>query len=109
MALRSPGLVACNAVVFTDPRVSWFVSADHVFADAALSDVEAKFEQFAVDAGCTPTPKGILPAHLADEISDLARNDGSSRLAVAHLPDPEEAKAGSMPSHDRFWLDDGLR
>jgi hypothetical protein len=31
-----------------------------------------------VDAGCTPT--GILPAHLADQISDLAQNDGSSGL-----------------------------
>ena len=50
-----------------------FVLADHVFADAALSDVDAKFEQFAMDAGCTP--KGILPAHLADQVSDLAGNN----------------------------------
>jgi hypothetical protein len=31
---------------------------------AALPDVDAQFEKFAVDAGCTPT--GILPAHLAN-------------------------------------------
>ena len=42
----------------------------HVFADAALADVDAEFEQFAVDARRTPTR--ILPAHLADQISDLA-------------------------------------
>ena len=50
----------------------------HVFADAALADVDTEFQQFAVDAGCTPT--GILPAHLADQISDFARNDGSSEF-----------------------------
>ena len=79
--------------------------AHHVFADTDLSDVDAEFEQFAADAGCTPS--GVLPAHLADQISDLARNDRSSRLAVPHLPGPEQAKAGMMPGKDRFWLDDG--
>src|ERR1700674_1663433 len=58
-----------------------------------------------VDARSTPT--GILPAHLADQISDLERNDGSSGLAVPHLPGPEQTKAGTMPGYDRFWLDDG--
>ena len=80
------------------------VAAQHVFADAALSDVDPEFEQFSMDPGCTP--KGILPAHLADEISDLARNDGSSGWAAPHLPGPEQTKAGAMPSHDRLWLDD---
>ena len=51
----------------------------------------------------------ILPAHLADEISDLARNDRSSRLAAPHLPSPEQSKAGTMPGQDRFWFDDGQR
>src|SRR5215475_3452695 len=50
------------------PSLKWqFMTAQHVFADAALSDVDAKFEQFAMDAGCTPA--GILPAHLADQMS----------------------------------------
>src|ERR1700745_2007395 len=47
-------------------------AAHHVFANAALADIDAEFEQLAVDAGCTPP--GILPAHPADQISDLARN-----------------------------------
>ena len=42
----------------------------HIFADTALPDVDAQFEQFAVDAGRTPT--GILPAYLANQISDFA-------------------------------------
>jgi hypothetical protein len=51
------------------------VAAQHVFADAALSDVDPEFEQFSMDPGCTP--KGILPAHLVDENSDCTRNDRS--------------------------------
>jgi hypothetical protein len=67
----------------------------HEFGDAALSDVDPEFEKFAVDAGCTPT--SILPAHLADQISDLAQNERSAGLAAPHLPGPEQAKAGTMP------------
>jgi hypothetical protein len=81
-----------------------FAGAHHVFADTALTDVEAEFEDFAMDAGCTP--RGVLPAHLADQRSDLGRNDGSSGLTAAHLPGPEQAKPGTMPGNDRFWLDD---
>jgi hypothetical protein len=82
-----------------------FATAHHIFADTALSELDAEFEKFAVDAGCTPS--GVLPAHLADQLSDLARNDRSSRLAAPHLPGPEQAKAGTMPGKDRFRFDDG--
>jgi hypothetical protein len=58
-----------------------------------------------VDAGCTPT--GILPAHLADQVTNLAGNHRPSGLATPHFPGPEPAKAGTMPGHDRFGLDDG--
>src|SRR5262249_4749816 len=81
--------------------------AHHVLAHAALADVEAEFEQLSVDAGCTPT--GILPAHLADQISDLAGNERSSAFAPSHLPGPEQAKAGAMPGHDGFGFDDRQR
>jgi hypothetical protein len=84
-----------------------FVAAHHVIADGALSDVDAKFEQFAMDAGCTPA--GILPAHLADQMSNLMRSDRASRLATAHLPGPEQAEASAMPRYDRFRPDDGQR
>src|SRR5260370_41701354 len=84
-----------------------FAVAHHVFADAALTDVDAKLEQLTVDPWCTP--RRILSAHLADQISDLTGNDGSSRLAVPHLPGPEKTKALAMPGHDRLGLDDGQR
>jgi hypothetical protein len=87
------------------PGLRWrFARAHHVFADTALSDADAEFEKFAVDPWCTPV--GILSAHLADQFSDLAGNDQSSRLAAPHLPGPEQAKAGTMPGNDCFWLDD---
>jgi hypothetical protein len=35
--------------------------------------------------------------------------DRPSRLAAPHLPSPEEAKAGAMPSYDGFRFDDGPR
>jgi len=36
-------------------------TARHVYADTALADVDAEFEQLAVNARCTPSR--ILPAH----------------------------------------------
>src|ERR1700686_2201465 len=54
--------------------------AHHVFADTGLADVDTEFEQLAVNAWCTPT--GILPAHLPDQISGFACNDGASELSV---------------------------
>src|SRR5215472_14752136 len=72
-----------------------FVAAQHVFADTALSDVDAQFEQFAKDAGCTPA--GILLAHPADKMSDLLGDDGSSGLAASYLPGPESAEASTVP------------
>jgi hypothetical protein len=58
----------------------------------------AEFEEFAVDVRCTP--RGVLPAHLADQRSDFGRNDGSSGLAAAYLPGPEQTKPGTMPGND---------
>jgi hypothetical protein len=82
-------------------------AAHHVFADAAFTDVDAELEQLTVDPWCTP--KWILSAHFDDQISHLTGNDRSSRLAMPHLPGPEQAKAGTMPGNDCFRLDDGNR
>ena len=80
----------------------WLATVHHVFAYAGLPDSDAEFEQFAVDAGCTPT--GILAAHSADQISDFTGNCRSSRLAPPDFPGPEETKALAMPRNDRVWL-----
>src|SRR5271165_4142796 len=59
-------------------------AAHHVFAHAGLTNVDAELEQFTMNAGCTP--QGILPAHPADQISDLAGNERPPSLAAANLP-----------------------
>src|SRR5262252_1999016 len=74
-------------------------AAHHVFAYAGLPDVDAEFEQLAVDARCSPG--GILSAHSVDQISHLARDLRSSRLAPSNLPTPEETEALAMPSDHR--------
>jgi len=81
-----------------------FTAAHHVFADTGLADVDAEFEQLAVNARCTPA--WILPAHLADQISGLAGNDGSSESSASNPPSPKQAKALAMPGHDRLGPDD---
>lgn len=82
-------------------------TADHVFADPGLADVDAELAQLPVNAGCTPTR--ILPAHPADQIANLAGNDRSSGLAAPDLPSPEKAEACTMPGKDRLGLNDGQR
>src|SRR5260370_19464331 len=46
----------------------------HVFADAALTDIDAQLEQLTVDSWSTP--RGIPPAHLPDQISDSREMTG---------------------------------
>lgn len=85
----------------------WLATAHHVFAHAALPDVDAEFEQLTVDAGGTPT--GILPAHSAHQSSDFAGNSRSSLLAPPNLPAPEETEALAMPSKDCVRLNNRQR
>ncbi|MDT4947187.1 MAG: hypothetical protein QOH14_3920 [Pseudonocardiales bacterium] len=48
------------------PSLRWRpASADHVFGDGRLGDIEAQLEQLAVDARCTP--KWVRPAHLSNK------------------------------------------
>jgi hypothetical protein len=78
--------------------------ADHVLGDAGLADIDAEFEQFAVDAG--RSPKRIVAAHLADQFAHVFRDRWPARLAVTNSPRPEQAKALAVPANDGFRLDD---
>jgi len=51
----------------------------HVSADRGLADLDAELEQLAVNAGSAP--KRVCPAHLADQITDLAVHPGPSQVA----------------------------
>jgi site-specific DNA recombinase len=76
----------------------------HVLAHAGLADVDAEFEQFAVDAGCAP--KGIFAVHSTDQFSYLFGECGTARPAVTNFPGPEQPEALAVPGNDGFRLDD---
>src|SRR5215467_11986651 len=84
-----------------------FTAANHVLGDTALADVDTELEQFAINARCTPD--GILPAHPADQVPNLARDRRPSGLSVPYLPRPKQAKTFAMPDHNRFRLDEHQR
>ena len=71
--------------------------------DTAVADVDAELEQFTMNSRCTPS--GILPAHSADQVPNLARDRRPSALAVPYLPSPKQAEAFAMPGDNRFGLD----
>ena len=48
-----------------------FRQAYDVLAHAGFADIDAEFEQFAVDAGCTP--QWILSAHLPNQLPNFFR------------------------------------
>src|SRR5215467_6539556 len=78
--------------------------ANHVFAYAGLADVDAQFEEFAVDA--RSAPKWVLAAHLPNQCSDLLRHCRASGLLAADLPRPEQLKSLAVPGNHRIRLYD---
>jgi hypothetical protein len=74
-------------------------SAEPVCVPNTLRDLKPELEQFAVDA--RRTPKQILPAHLADQRAQF-RLDRRSPSPSTRLPTPIAAKAGPMPTYQRF-------
>src|SRR5258708_37856083 len=70
-------------------------TAYDVLAHAGLADIDAEFEQFAVDAG--RAPKRILAAHLANQLANLFRHRWAPGLAVTNFPCPEQPEALAVP------------
>jgi hypothetical protein len=64
-----------------------------------LSDAKSELEQFAVDA--RRTPKQILCAHLPGQRAQFCL-DLRSPSPSTRFPTPIAAKAGPMPTHQRF-------
>jgi hypothetical protein len=65
-------------------------------------DAKPKFEQFAVDAW--RTPKLVLRAHLPDQRAQFYLYSRAPS-PPPRFPTPIAAKAGPMPPHQRFGLD----
>jgi hypothetical protein len=79
----------------------WSPPFDYVLGDARLRDLKPELEQFAVDA--RRTPKQILRAHLPDQRAQF-RLDRRSPSPSTRPPTPIVAKAGPMPTYQRFGL-----
>jgi hypothetical protein len=67
-----------------------------------LRDAKPKLEQFAVDT--RRTPELVLRAHLPDQRAQFYL-DLWAPSPRARFPAPITAKAGPMPTHERFRLD----
>src|ERR1700761_1874546 len=67
-----------------------------------MSDAGPELEQFAVDTW--RTPKRVLHAHLPDQRAQFAL-DWRAPSPRVRLPTPIAPKAGPMPPHQRFRLD----
>ena len=66
-------------------------------------DIDPEFQQFAVDARCTP--QRVIAAHLTNQFPGFLRNRWAARLAVANFPAPKQPKPFAMPTDHRLRLD----
>src|SRR4051812_15702352 len=77
---------------------------DHVPRYRGFRDLDAQFQQLAVNAGCTPTR--VVLAHHPNQISNLLRLFGPTWLATANLPRPKQTEALPVPSNNGLGFDD---
>jgi hypothetical protein len=89
---RPPGLGRGLAPVRHQPR------------HRALGNVDAEFEQLAMDAGRAPSK--ILGRHPVDQVAELLGRRGATWALLARLAAPEEAKAAAMPADHCVGTDD---
>src|SRR4029453_19032735 len=77
----------------------WFSSAHQVLADTRLTDLDAKFEQLAMNA--RSSPQRVFAAHGSNQLAYVLRHAWTTALAPSNLPGPEEAESLSVPADDR--------
>src|SRR5260370_38975575 len=65
---------------------------DQVLADAGLANIDAEFEQFALNA--RRAPEGIVATHLVNQSPRFLGDRRSARLPVADPPCPKEPGSG---------------
>ena len=84
-------------------RRGWATTSAHVLGDSRLSDVDAEFQQLAMDA--RRAPKRVIAADCPDQIADLGR-DLRPADTTSRLPAPVETEAAPMPANQRLGLED---
>ena len=82
----------------------WLPVAYDLLAHAGLTDIDAEFEQFTVDAWCTP--KRIGAAHLPNQLADFFRHRWAPGSAMTDFPGPEQPEALAVSANDGFRFDD---
>ena len=91
------------------PRI-WMSSGEcrlnYVLGDRRLGDVNAEFEQLAVNA--RRSPQNIRLAHLLDQRASLGR-DLRSSCTLPALHSPKQPEAGAMPANDRIRFNNQYR
>ena len=76
----------------------------HVLGDGGLGDLDAEFQQLAVNARCTPAR--VVAAHHPNQIPNLLRHPGPTWLATVDFPCPEQAESFPVPSDNCVRFDD---
>src|SRR5215467_10162402 len=87
-----PGLRGRFAVPRQQPR------------NGALRDLDTEFQEFSVDARCSPERVG--GGHLPDQSSNLGTDLWATDALRSRKPGPEEPKALAMPGHHRLRFHD---
>src|SRR5215813_2672543 len=70
--------------------------AHHVFGDGGLGNLDAQFQQLAVNA--RRIPARVVAAHHPDQIAERLRYAGPTGLTAANSPRPEQAETFTMPA-----------
>ena len=81
-----------------------FPAAYHVFTYARFTDLDAEFEQFAVNP--RSTPDRIFRGSLSESGRALPSAPKAAPFPSSNLPGPEEAKALALPADDRGGFHD---
>src|SRR5215472_4788033 len=85
------------------PCLGWrFSFAHQVFADTGFADVDAEFEQFAMDA--RRSPKRVFAAHSSNQLAGFGSYAGTTATAITGFPLPVEAESLAVPADDRLRL-----
>jgi hypothetical protein len=87
------------------PRLrGWSPMTPHVLSDAGLADVDAEFEEFALDTW--RAPQRVLSVQPSDQFAHVVWNRWPSRPPASPLPLPKQPKARAMPRDDGGRLGD---
>jgi len=87
------------------PRLGWRLGmTDHVFGNGRLGNLNAQFQEFAVNS--RRSPERVIATDGSNEIARLPRNKRTSGSAMTNLPGPVPLKSLTMPTNDGFRFDD---